>query len=121
MGKVEKLGLDPIVKKPSGVSVVMEPTVEDIETMKLVHKEHVEQVTQEVQKKPRARRQKQSRINMAFSDENIEYLRIISRVEDVSITTYVNELLDKDREGRAQEVLKARRVIKVREDGEINA
>lgn len=121
MGKVEKLGLDPIAKKPSGVSVVMEPTAEDIEALKQVHKEHEEQVAQEVQKKPRARRQRQSRINMAFSDENIEYLRIISRVEDLSITSYINELLDKERALRAQEVLKAKRVIKVREDGDINA
>ena len=115
MGKIEKLGNDPLAKR-SGISVIMEPTVEDVEALKQVHKEHVEQVAQEVQKKPRARRQKQSRINMAFSDENIEYLRIISRVEDTSITNYVNELLDKDRVARAQDVLKARRVMKVREE-----
>ena len=120
MGKIEKLGNDPLAKR-SGISVIMEPTVEDIEALKQVHKEHEEQVAQEVQRKPRARRQRQSRINMAFSDENIEYLRIISRVEDLSITSYINELLDKDRALRAQEVLKAKRVIKVREDGEVNA
>jgi len=107
MGKVEKLGLDPIVKKPSGVNVVMEATTEDIEAMRQVHKEHEEQVAQEVQRKPRARRQSQSRINMAFSDENIEYLRIISRVEDLSITSYINELLDKDRALKAKEKAEA--------------
>ena len=116
MGKVEKLGKDPLEKKVTGISVNMEPTVEDLETMKKVHEEHQAQEVQEAQRKPRAHRQRQSRINMAFSDDNMEYLRIISRVEDTSITNYVNELLDKDRVARAQDVLKARRVMKVREE-----
>ena len=121
MGTVKKLGKDPLEKKVTGISVNMEPTVEDLETMKKVHEEHQAQEVQEAQRKPRAHRQRQSRINMAFSDENIEYLRIISRVEDLSITSYINELLNKDRALRAQEVLKAKRVMRVREDGEINA
>lgn len=116
MGTVKKLGKDPLEKKVTGISVIMEPTVEDVEAMRKVHEEHQVQEVQEAQKKPRAHRQRQSRINMAFSDENMEYLRIISRVEDTSITNYVNELLDKERVARAQDVLKARRVMKVREE-----
>ena len=91
-------------------------SLEELEAMKKVHEEHQAQEVQEAQRKPRAHRQRQSRINMAFSDENMEYLRIISRVEDTSITNYVNELLDKERVARAQDVLKARRVMKVREE-----
>lgn len=44
------------------------------------------------------RRQKHARINMAFSDANIEYLRKISRLKGVSQTEYVNMLIDADRE-----------------------
>lgn len=61
------------------------------------------QLTPEPQQKPQApstqgrKGQKRQRINMAFDDENIEYLRLMSRFEGVSMTQYVNDLLDEDR------------------------
>ena len=54
--------------------------------------------TQEAQESRSTRRQKLARINMAFSDQNIEYLRRISRLRGVSQTEYVNSLIDADRE-----------------------
>lgn len=52
------------------------------------------------------------RINMAFSPENLEYLQLIARIEGLSITRYVNQLVEKDQEKRAQEVERAKTVLK---------
>lgn len=45
--------------------------------------------------------QKLPRINMAFSQDNLEYLQRISRIEGCSMTEYVNRLLQADQEKRA--------------------
>ncbi len=42
--------------------------------------------------------QKQQRINMAFTPENLDYLRVMSGLRGVSITKFVNELIAQDRE-----------------------
>lgn len=47
--------------------------------------------------------QKAGRINMAFSAENYEYLKLMARVEGTSATRYVNQLIDEDRETRAED------------------
>lgn len=52
------------------------------------------------------------RINMAFSQENLEYLRLISRIEGVSMTEYVNQLLEVDKAEKSAVLGKARRVLK---------
>ena len=56
--------------------------------------------------------EKLPRINMAFSSENHEYLQIISRIENTSQTNYVNKLVEKDRTRRADEVEKAKSILK---------
>ena len=56
--------------------------------------------------------QKLPRINMAFSRENLEYLQIISRIENTSVTGYVNKLIAKDKSRRADEVEKAKSILK---------
>lgn len=55
---------------------------------------------------------KRQRINMAFEDENLGYLRVISRIEGVSITEYVNMLIAKDMKLRESIVNKAKKVLK---------
>ena len=55
---------------------------------------------------------KRQRINMAFEDENLGYLRVISRIEGVSITEYVNRLIAKDMKLRESTVNKAKKVLK---------
>lgn len=42
--------------------------------------------------------EKLPRINMAFSPQNLEYLRIMAGIRGVSITKYVNALIERDRE-----------------------
>lgn len=81
----------------------------------------LEQGTQEVQndkqvqeKHPTQGRkgQKLPRINMAFSNDNLEYLQIISRIEGVSMTRYVNILIEADREARAGIIKQAKTILK---------
>lgn len=56
--------------------------------------------------------QKLPRINMAFSNDNLEYLQIISRIEGVSITQYVNNLIEADRGVRADDIERAKGILK---------
>lgn len=58
--------------------------------------------------------QKLQRINMAFSDENIEYLRIISRAKGVSMTQYVNDLLDIDRNNNTDTIKKVKELFNIK-------
>jgi len=37
------------------------------------------------------------RINMAFSTESLDYLRVMSALKGMSITKYVNDLVEQDR------------------------
>ncbi|MCL2775598.1 MAG: hypothetical protein FWD71_19970 [Oscillospiraceae bacterium] len=65
-----------------------------------------------VQNTQRIKGQKLPRINMAFSPGNLEYLQIISRIEGVSITEYVNRLIIIDRSSRESEIKKAKAILK---------
>ena len=56
--------------------------------------------------------QKLPRINMAFTLDNLEYLHIISRIEGVSMTEYVNLLIAKDKSQRTEEIEKAKSLLK---------
>ena len=56
--------------------------------------------------------QKLPRINMAFSYENIEFLNIVSRIDGISKTNYVNRLVKEDRARRADEVERAKPILK---------
>lgn len=41
---------------------------------------------------------KQQRINMAFTPENLDYMRTMAGLKGISITRFVNDLIEKDRE-----------------------
>ena len=59
------------------------------------------QDTHQAQNTPKTqgrRGEKLPRINMAFSPQNLEYLRIMAGIRGVSITKYVNALIERDRE-----------------------
>jgi len=77
--------------------------------------------TQEAQQTPRTpiahttqgkKGRKLPRINMAFATTNLEYLQIISRIEGVSVTEYVNRLIEADKEARKDIVEKAEKILK---------
>ena len=56
--------------------------------------------------------QKLQRINMAFQPDNLDYLQTISRIEGMSMTDYVNRLLQRDRITRADIVEKAKAILR---------
>lgn len=55
--------------------------------------------------------QKLPRINMAFSPENLEHIRLMARVTGCSATAYVNQLIAADREQRGEVVAQAAKLF----------
>ena len=49
---------------------------------------------------------------MAFQPDNMDYLQTISRIEGMSMTDYVNRLLQRDRIARAGILEKAKAILK---------
>lgn len=76
--------------------------------------QEVQQDTNTQQKHPTQGKKgkKLPRINMAFSNDNLEYLQLISRIEGVSMTQYVNNLLEADRGAKADIIEKAKTILK---------
>lgn len=70
------------------------------------------QDTQEVQRTQGKKGQKLPRINMAFQTSNLEYLQIISRIEGKSITEYVNNLVEQDRQKNSERMEAAKQILK---------
>ncbi len=60
----------------------------------------------------RMRAQKLPRINMAFTEENLEYLHIMSAVTKKSITRYVNDLIEEQRELQGDAIIQLKRIMK---------
>lgn len=85
-----------------------------------INTHHVQdtQEEQEAQRTPIAhstqgkKGQKLPRINMAFSRDNLEYLQIISRVEGVSITEYVNRMVEVDKAAKQSIFEEAKKILK---------
>lgn len=63
-----------------------------------------------VEKKTRV--QARPRINMAFEESLLDYLHIMSRLDGVSITQYVNQLITKDKETNQDAYLQALKFFK---------
>ncbi len=80
--------------------------------------EQQEQEAQEEQRTPIAhttqgkKGQKLPRVNMAFATNNLEYLQLISRIEGVSMTEYVNRLIEADKEARKEIIEEAKKLLK---------
>lgn len=55
--------------------------------------------------------QKLPRINMAFTHENLDYLQRISKLEETSITQYVNDIIYNDLKNRMEDLEKAEKVF----------
>lgn len=47
---------------------------------------------------PKNRKQKYPRINLAFYDDNLEYVREAAYQSRMSVTEYINSLITKDKE-----------------------
>lgn len=66
--------------------------------------------TQEVQNTQGRKGAKLPRINMAFSPSNLEYLRVMAGIRGVSITKYVNALIERDREQNGETFAAAKKL-----------
>lgn len=56
--------------------------------------------------------QARPRINIAFEEESLSYLQLISRLDGMSITKYLNELIKKDSLQRIHDITKAKEILK---------
>ena len=65
----------------------------------------IEQQEQEAQRTPIAH-------TMAFATNNLEYLQLISRIEGVSMTEYVNRLIEADKEARKEIIEEAKKLLR---------
>ena len=74
------------------------PKTQDEQATPKTQEKQYTQVTQ------RTRVQKLPRVNMAFSEDNLEHLHIMSRIVGGSITAYVNKLIEADRKTQAARV-----------------
>ncbi len=70
------------------------------------------QTEKESQETRRKRVQKLPRINMAFTEDNLEYLQIISTATGKSITQYVNDLVREEREVQGDLITQMKRLMK---------
>jgi hypothetical protein len=86
--------------------------IRDTQNTQDVLKEHEEQYTQNTQGK---KGQKLPRINMAFQHENLEYLQVMSGFENISITQFVNKLINNDMKNKSKLYSQ---ILKLRSDNE---
>lgn len=54
---------------------------------------------------------KAQRINMAFTPSNIDYIRIMAKLNGQTMTQYVNSIIDKEREAAGEVYQKAKELI----------
>lgn len=55
---------------------------------------------------------KKDRMNMGFSPENYEYMRVMAGIHKMTITKYVNHIIEEDRKRNADLYIKARDLMK---------
>jgi hypothetical protein len=88
------------------------PALQFISNTQEVQEVHDTQEVQQVQRTQGKKGQKLPRINMAFQTSNLEYLQIISRIEGKSITEYVNNLVEQDRQKNSERMEAAKQILK---------
>ena len=65
---------------------------------------------QDVHTTPGRRGENQQRINMAFSPENLDYMRTMAGLKGISVTRFVNDLIAQDREKNSAAYGEAKRL-----------
>ena len=88
------------------------PALQFISNAQEVQEVHDTQEVQQVQRTQGKKGQKLPRINMAFQTSNLEYLQLISRIEGKSITEYVNNLVEQDRQKNSERMEAAKQILK---------
>lgn len=78
-----------------GLTSTPKKEVQQIQEVQEVHTIQEAQAAQQTQGK---KGYKMQRINMAFTPDNIEFLRLVSKVKGQTMTQLVNAILDQERE-----------------------
>lgn len=106
MSADKRMGFDPLAaRERKGMDGLIRDTSEDA---------HITPKTSSTQTTPKtpgikgAHGAKLPRINMAFAQDNYDYLRIISAASGVSITAYVNQIIDEHRKANGERYEKIR-------------
>jgi len=68
--------------------------------------------TQPTQEEQSPRKHKYPRINMAFYGDNLEHAELMARIEGVSITKYINNLIEADKDNKKDLTEKAKQFFK---------
>lgn len=95
--KGARLGYDPLAGQdgPRGVDSLIRATGEE-QTTQGAHNTYTTQTTHKTPGKKGQRGEPLPRINMAFDPDQLEYLRTMAGLENVSITRYIYNLVAAD-------------------------
>jgi len=89
----KRLGHDPLSDEPKGIDGLIRSTAPEAQTE---HSTHTTQTTLKIPGKKGERGEKLPRINMAFDPDQLEYLRTMAGLENISITRYIYNLVAAD-------------------------
>lgn len=54
---------------------------------------------------------KAQRFNMAFTPSNLDFIRVMSKIKGLTMTQFVNEIIDREREAQSDTYEKAKSLI----------
>lgn len=104
---------DAAARKQETYSTLMGYTEEELKALTAQKEPDV----QEVHERQKAlatqgkRGAKAQRINMAFTPSNIDFIRIMAKLKGQTMTQFVNEILDRERENAGETYQKAKELI----------
>lgn len=105
--KPGRLGYDPLAKQPRGIDGIIRDTRTDAETPTApttsAHPDTGEPTasTSPLDKVPGMRGaagRELPRLTIAFTEENVRYLRLMAAFDGVTITRYIHGMIEKDKE-----------------------
>jgi len=70
-----------------------------------------EPITQGAQSATNGPDAEKQRINLALAPGNLSYLQVMARIQGVSVTRYLNDLISLDRENRAELYARAKELM----------
>lgn len=104
---------DAAARKQEPYSTLMGYTEEELKALTAQKEPDVQEVhkRQEALATQGKRGAKAQRINMAFTPSNIDFIRIMAKLKGQTMTQFVNEILDRERENAGETYQKAKELI----------
>lgn len=101
-------------KMAAGAKPVYNTIIGSAQDAQEVHGEQHVQAAQEFSGTQGRKGAKLPRINMAFPQESLDFLRVMSSIRGQSITRYVNDLIEQDMLRNAETYEKAKQLVSSR-------